>query len=74
MIVPTSFEPLAFDQDGATMLVELVNPVGGVSAYTHLDGDTVIDIQATGVMIDYGGIRWLVPWTNIRCIRQALPS
>lgn len=66
----TDFQNLSLSES-ETIVVELVNPVTG-SNYTHLDGDTVADIQNNGVMIDYSGNRFFVPWSNVRCIRQAL--
>lgn len=67
----TDFQPLEFDQAGNTIGVDLISPVTG-SNFTHLDGDTVADIKDNGVMIDYSGIRFFVPWSNVKCIRQAL--
>lgn len=67
----TDFTPLGFDQN-ATIVVELRDATLG--SFTHLDGDTVADIQDNGVMVDYSGIRYFVPWSNVRVIRQALPS
>lgn len=69
--MPTDFQNLGFSED-ATIVVELIEPTLGSA--THLDGDTVADIQDKGVMVDYSGIRYFVPWSNVRVIRQALPS
>lgn len=64
----SNIAPMAFDET-VTLVVWLKD---SVDSFTHLDGDTLIDIQENGVMVDYSGNRYLVPWSNIKAIRQAV--
>lgn len=65
----SSITDLAFSEAAGTLSVDLVNATGG---NTHLDADTVIDFQPYGVMVDYDGSRYFVPWSNVKSIKQSL--
>jgi hypothetical protein len=62
----TNITDLAFSES-STLSVILRTAVDG---NTHLDGDTVLDIQELGVMVDYSSTRYFVPWSNILAVKS----
>ncbi len=65
----TNIAQLAFDETGAGLAVVMREP--GTSSVTILE-PSVIEFQDHGVMLDFSGTRYFVPWQNILVIQQSI--